>query len=205
MANTEKLNGHIKTRHKRFFCQCLAEFMPPQELAAVTLEKFAEDFREKIAEIGTEGFLKWVYYRIEYYAYHPDAKKWQDLTRTMRAKWLADIESISLANRKVRIAELKKLYQLVMTRLQAGKEAGGAVDPFGMAKLTKEASALLDQIQDETGQKITRSKSEVTGEDGAPLIPGAMNVILQLPDFQKEAQEAGNSEVNLEERGSATR
>jgi len=54
MANANGHNGRLQARHKHFFCQCFAEFMEIAEVTTGFVEKFSDEFVDKIGEIGKE-------------------------------------------------------------------------------------------------------------------------------------------------------
>ena len=153
-------------KHKTYICQQIAEFATPTEAGRAFAIEFEREFQPRIKQNGIEKYESWALERTKYYAYDPRAKKWQDLIISLRETWLADIESIPLCNRRVRIEELRKLYIRLAMRLRGG-DVVGCVDADDLAKLSREARSVIDQISQETGQKV--SKSEFTGKDGGPV------------------------------------
>lgn len=140
---------------KAFVVQALACFDTPTQVANAVKEEFG---------IAIE--------RMQVAAYDPTkfagrslSKKWREIFEATREAFLKDQASIPIANQNFRLRALDRLYQNAASR--------------GNAAL---AAQLLEQAAKESGGSFT-NRREMTGKDGAPLIP------------QKSAQDMTDDEL----------
>lgn len=128
---------------KAFVVQALACFDTPTQVANAVKEEYG---------IAIE--------RMQVAAYDPTkfsgrslSKKWREIFDATRKAFLEDQASIPIANQNFRLRALDRLYQNAASR--------------GNAAL---AAQLLEQAAKESGGTFT-NRREMTGKDGAPLIP----------------------------------
>jgi hypothetical protein len=123
-----------------FVVQQLACFHTPSEVAAAVSEMFG-------VEIGRQQ--TWKYSP----ANNPElAPKWRALFDTTRAAFIADIDSIPIAHRVVRLRKLNRLVDQAEAKQQPALVA-----------------QLLRQAAEEAGGVLT-NRREMTGAGGGPLV-----------------------------------
>jgi hypothetical protein len=121
-----KLGGE----HKAFVIRCFARFEP-----------VADVVRSLKAEFGIDVPAA------QLYAYHPDnvdyraAKRWKELFQAERKAFLENVQSIGIANKTYRIAELHKLCVVAIGR-----------------KNVKLAAELMEQAAKEMGEVFTNKR-----------------------------------------------
>ena len=101
------------------------------------------EFGDEFSDIPNVG--KWLYGRIHYYQYHPDARRWQQVIFEIRAAWVEGIKEIALANKRMRVRALSDQYEEVSAWLKASDGIRDCI------RLSREARATLKQIAQEVG------------------------------------------------------
>lgn len=85
--------GSYSQEHMQYICQLLARYTH----YPVMVESLNRTFRR------TFPFKHYVYFR--------KARRWQPLISSLRAQYLADLDDIPIAQQRVRLERLEKLYQ----------------------------------------------------------------------------------------------
>jgi hypothetical protein len=128
---------------KAFVVQALACFDTPTQVANAVNEEFGLEITRM--QVSTYDPTKFMGRNL--------SKKWREIFEATRKAFLEDQASIPIANQNFRLRALNNLYQNAATR--------------GNAAL---AAQLLEQAAKESGGSFT-NRREMTGKDGAPLIP----------------------------------
>lgn len=128
---------------KAFVVQALACFDTPTQVANAVKEEFGLEITRM--QVSTYDPTKFMGRNL--------SKKWRDIFEATRKAFLEDQASIPIANQNFRLRALHNLYQNAASR--------------GNAAL---AAQLLEQAAKESGGSFT-NRREMTGRDGAPLIP----------------------------------
>jgi len=128
---------------KAFVVQALACFDTPTQVANAVKEEFGLEITRM--QVSTYDPTKFMGRNL--------SKKWREIFEATRKAFLEDQASIPIANQNFRLRALNNLYQNAATR--------------GNAAL---AAQLLEQAAKESGGSFT-NRREMTGKDGAPLIP----------------------------------
>jgi hypothetical protein len=128
---------------KAFVVQALACFDTPTQVANAVKEEFGLEITRM--QVSTYDPTKFMGRNL--------SKKWREIFEATRKAFLEDQASIPIANQNFRLRALNNLYQNAATR--------------GNAAL---AAQLLEQAAKESGGSFT-NRREMTGRDGAPLIP----------------------------------
>lgn len=144
-------------------------------LKALIVQRLAMFVADKaiIEELATLGVTV-DYPQIAYY--HPRTKRsrlgkeWVELFEATRAQYIADTSDIPIAHRAVRLRELNRMFE-------KGKAAARENVP-----LQKD---LLIEAERFTGDAYT-NKRQLTGADGAPLIPATSPVVVNLNGLTTE-------------------
>jgi hypothetical protein len=128
---------------KAFVVQALACFDTPTQVANAVKEEFGLEITRM--QVSTYDPTKFMGRNL--------SKKWREIFDATRKAFLNDQASIPIANQNFRLRALDRLYQNAASR--------------GNAAL---AAQLLEQAAKESGGSFT-NRREMTGKDGAPLIP----------------------------------
>jgi hypothetical protein len=128
---------------KAFVVQALACFDTPTQVANAVKEEFGLEITRM--QVSTYDPTKFMGRNL--------SKKWREIFEATRKAFLEDQASIPIANQNFRLRALNNLYQNAASR--------------GNAAL---AAQLLEQAAKESGGSFT-NRREMTGRDGAPLIP----------------------------------
>ncbi len=147
-----------------------------------TLEEIAKQLKDEFnIEISRVGIWHWKNRNKEEY-------------ETFRKEWLADIKAIPLANQKLRIIELERSYKKLSKAIgEVIKEVPKVQwDRINLAGLIRESNKILEQLQDESGDKVHK----IQGSGNGSFIFGdqTINVFADkvLDERQKETADLRN-------------
>lgn len=153
----------LKDDVKLFIVRALACFDSPTEVCRQVKEEFGLDVSKQQVSL-----------------YHPErrvgkdlSEKWRTVFTETRKKFLDDVSTIPIASQAFRLRALNRMYERVQGQ--------------GNVPL---AAQLIEQAAKESGGSFT-NRREMTGRDGAPLIPNKNP--LDMTDDELAAIAAGGS------------
>lgn len=137
--------AQLTRKQKLFICQCFAEFKSHDQI----IREFEQEFGFRVYKS-----------RLMYYSHE---SKWPDLIQDLREAWTKGLVKEAIANKRMRLRMLQKVYDEAMAPAYAGTDKESGKDKFTFTPSA--AVSALSQAQDEVEGKQMR----VTGSDGGAV------------------------------------
>jgi len=137
--------------------------------AIITPELVPVIFRASIKGLSTQQIVNLLAEKYDkhisrsgIWQYRNDHKEEYD---EFRKEWLADLKAVPLANARCRIVELQRTYLKLKKKLDEiiDTVAPSQWDRINLAGLLREANKMLEQIQDEAGDKVHKYEGKGNG------------------------------------------
>ncbi len=166
----------LTQKQKEFVCDHIARFAPRAEVISACVEEFG---LADTAEVRAE-----LYRKIDYFKGHPSAARWHRYIEQRRAAWLADMDDVPLANRKIRLLELARFYEACLDRLETCEAATDMDKAIVTAlkvlrEIREEAEQIASKLAEDDAAEAVNEFEQMTDEE---LVTAAKAAGIQVPD-----------------------